>query len=54
MASGDGNEGRMPKDMKALMKFCIEATKSEDAPSSEGFAPMDQEVCKGHSLLTET
>lgn len=42
MASGDGNDRRMPRDMKALMKFCLEATKSEDA-SSDGMAPMTEE-----------
>lgn len=43
MASGDGKDQRNPKDMKALLKFCLEATKDEDAKSEE-FAPMDEEV----------
>lgn len=46
MASGDGNDRRMPRDMKALMKFCLEATKSEDTTSEE-MTPMTEEVCCG-------
>lgn len=42
MASGGGNDQRNPKDMKALLKFCLEATKDEDAKSEE-FAPMDEQ-----------
>lgn len=42
MASGDGNDRRMPRDMKALMKFCLEATKSEDTTSEE-MTPMTEE-----------
>lgn len=52
MASGDGNEERPPRDMKALLKFCMEATKSEDAPES-GFAPMDEERKKWLSEALE-
>merc|ERR1712107_685465 len=28
----DPNQPRQPKDMKGLLRFCVEATKNEDAP----------------------
>jgi len=30
---GDQQQPRQPKDLKGLLKFCLEATKTEDAPS---------------------
>lgn len=42
MSGGEDKEGRTPKDLKGLMKFCLEATKSEDT-TSDGMAPMDEE-----------
>jgi len=30
--SGDNRQPRPPKDMKGLLKFCLESTKAEDAP----------------------
>eukprot|EP00918_Siedleckia_nematoides_P081928 GHVU01179617.1.p1 GENE.GHVU01179617.1~~GHVU01179617.1.p1 ORF type:complete len:324 (-),score=38.64 GHVU01179617.1:112-1083(-) len=44
MASpGDGDQPRQPKDMPGLLKFCMEATKSEDAPSNPFTQAMDPE-----------
>uniref|UniRef100_A0A0B6XZB5 Nucleotide exchange factor Fes1 domain-containing protein n=1 Tax=Arion vulgaris TaxID=1028688 RepID=A0A0B6XZB5_9EUPU len=36
-------EQRPFKDMKGLLKFCLEATRSEDAPSGTNFEPMSEE-----------
>ena len=32
---GDEREARIPSNMKDLLKFCMENTKSEDAPSAD-------------------
>lgn len=32
------------RDMKALLKFCMQATQSEDAPTSSTCEPMPEEV----------
>lgn len=45
-AGGEGNgdrPSRMPKDMQGLLKFCVENTKTEDAPQSSNFTEMSPE-----------
>jgi len=41
----DPSEPRQPRNVKGLLRFCMEATKAEDAPSqtSEMFEPMSEE-----------
>ncbi|BFZ19877.1 hypothetical protein BsWGS_22916 [Bradybaena similaris] len=45
MSNEDGRslEQRPVKDMKALLKFCMEATRREDAPSESTFTAMSEE-----------
>lgn len=38
------NQPRPARDMKGLLRFAMEATAMEDAPSSSDFQPMDVEV----------
>lgn len=35
---------RQPTSLHGLLRFAMEATKSEDAPSTSNFQPMEQEV----------
>lgn len=49
--NGDSNElamaqPRQPASLQGLLRFAMEATKSEDAPSASQFAPMVEEVNK--------
>jgi len=37
------SEGRQPKDLQGLLRFCVENTVSEDAPSSSSTEAMDKE-----------
>ena len=39
----DPNQPRQPHDLEGLLKFCMQATKSEDAPSNPEAEPMDSE-----------
>lgn len=39
----DPNQPRQPKDMTGLLKFCMQATKSEDAPRDDTHVPIDPE-----------
>lgn len=41
---GEGNKDRAPKDMTALLKFCLEKTKEEDPTQSSSFREMSPEV----------
>uniref|UniRef100_A0A182XFX1 Nucleotide exchange factor Fes1 domain-containing protein n=1 Tax=Anopheles quadriannulatus TaxID=34691 RepID=A0A182XFX1_ANOQN len=44
MASGDNpDQPRQPRNMQGLLKFAMEATKSEDAPHPAHLQPMDEE-----------
>ncbi|XP_058448396.1 hsp70-binding protein 1 [Malaya genurostris] len=45
MASGGNNPDRprQPQNLKGLLKFAMDATKSEDAPQSSNIEPMDEE-----------
>ncbi|XP_067654986.1 hsp70-binding protein 1-like [Haliotis asinina] len=48
MAEPGGNDGsrgpsRIPKDMKGLLQFCVQATKSEDPTTSSDFTQMSEE-----------
>ncbi|XP_050078170.1 hsp70-binding protein 1 [Anopheles maculipalpis] len=44
MASGDNpDQPRQPRNMQGLLKFAMEATKSEDAPHPAQLQPMDEE-----------
>lgn len=43
MAEQDPNQPRQPKDMEGLLKFCMQATKSEDASGSGTQEPIDPE-----------
>ncbi|XP_035917595.1 hsp70-binding protein 1 [Anopheles stephensi] len=44
MASGeDPEQPRQPRNMQGLLKFAMEATKSEDAPNPAQLQPMDEE-----------
>ena len=39
------NEGPRPaKNIKGLLRFCMEATRTEDAPNSRIVEPMSEEV----------
>lgn len=47
--NGDSNseirpQPRQPTSLHGLLRFAMEATKSEDAPSTSNLAPMDPEV----------
>lgn len=35
---------RQPTSLQGLLRFAMEATKSEDAPNASNFEPMDEEV----------
>jgi len=39
----DPNQPRQPHDLEGLLKFCMQATKSEDAPNNPEAEPMDSE-----------
>ncbi|GFO34023.1 hsp70-binding protein 1-like [Plakobranchus ocellatus] len=41
--NNESNGPRQPKDVKALLKFCIEATRGEDAPQDSTFESMSEE-----------
>lgn len=43
------NQPRQPRSLQGLLQFCMEVTKSEDAPDESQFMAMDEEVC---NLLT--
>ncbi|KAL7304547.1 hypothetical protein TKK_0003332 [Trichogramma kaykai] len=45
------NQPRQPRDLQGLLRFAMEATKSEDAPHQSHFQPMDEERKK---FLEET
>lgn len=53
----DGNDPqnpRQPKNLKGLLKFCMEATRSEDAPRSESAQPMSEDRKKWlHTAIEE-
>lgn len=40
------NQPRQPQNLQGLLKFAMEATKSEDAPNMSAFQAMDEEVQK--------
>lgn len=49
ITNGDSNaeimpQPRQPTSLHGLLRFAMEATKSEDAPSTSNFQPMDPEV----------
>ena len=47
MAEDRNNEHigpRTPRDIKGLLKFCMEATRNEDAPGTSSFETMPEEV----------
>lgn len=46
--SDDHGNGRQPKDMKGLLKFCMENTRAEDAPASGTFRELSPEVNECH------
>jgi len=39
----DPNQPRQPHDLEGLLKFCMQATQSEDAPNNPDHAPIDPE-----------
>ena len=39
----DSNQPRQPHDLEGLLKFCMQATQSEDAPNNPDAEPMDPE-----------
>jgi len=39
---GQPNQPRQPKDMPGLLKFCLEATKNEDAPAADPNNPIEE------------
>lgn len=39
------NQPRQPADLQGLLRFAMEATKSEDAPNPSAFQALDPEVC---------
>uniref|UniRef100_A0A182W6E9 Nucleotide exchange factor Fes1 domain-containing protein n=1 Tax=Anopheles minimus TaxID=112268 RepID=A0A182W6E9_9DIPT len=44
MASGENpDQPRQPRNLQGLLKFAMEATKSEDAPNAAQFQPLDDE-----------
>ena len=45
---------RQPKDMKGLLKFCVENTKAEDAPASGTFKELSPEVMSVACILITT
>ena len=38
------NQPRQPANLQGLLRFALEATKSEDAPHESRFQPLDEEV----------
>ena len=53
--SGGGSDnhgnGRQPKDMKGLLKFCMENTRAEDAPASGTFRELSPEVMSAMCII---
>ena len=59
MADGESDDhgkrpSRPPKDMKGLLKFCVENTKAEDAPSAGTFREISPEVMNATCSSTST
>lgn len=55
--NGDSDElvmpqPRQPSSLQGLLRFAMEATKSEDAPAESQFTPMDEEVNKSDFYLS--
>ena len=42
--NGGDRQPRQPKDVRGLLKFCMEATRGEDAPGASTFESMPEEV----------
>ena len=49
--SDDQGNGRQPKDMKGLLKFCMENTRAEDAPASGTFRELSPEVMSAMCII---
>jgi hypothetical protein len=46
MAENVDDRKQHPRSIQALLKFCLESTKSEDVAGTEGVTEMDPEVGK--------
>ena len=44
---------RQPTNLQGLLRFCMDATKAEDAPHESQFEAMSEEVRKIHTSVIE-